>query len=321
MYIHIKLAMFAGLSAMGPALCVPKQDLMSSTETAGDATTTSASTSEVTGMSTTAVPPTPTTTIPPTSTTAMETTSTTTADEDSSTSLSVDTTTTDGSMTGMTSNSTPFCGDSNVDEGEECDDGSDDYGDNCNFCFYDRYVFITESEYCGDMSPYDADECGESELTGVAGGDMLCNGISKPPYADRDGYTYRAWLSNDFESSPYKRFNAREEEFEGRYILLDDSVVAYGWTSLTSKDLVNGILVTNSQTPLISPRVWTGTAQNGTGTLDGNCDNWAGNDEGSHTAYYGEAAEVSGGRWTYNMSTQNCGLGAHIYCFQDPEAP
>ncbi len=106
MYIHTKLAMFAGLSAMGPALCVAKQDLTSSTETAGDTTTTSASTAEETGVPTTAPP----------------TTSTTTVDEDSSTGLSADTILTVGDTTATTSGPpTPVCGDGNVEVPEKCD--------------------------------------------------------------------------------------------------------------------------------------------------------------------------------------------------------
>ena len=86
------------------------------------------------------------TTLPPTSTTNTTNTTNTTTTTDATESDTADTTTT----TTTTGEPDPFCGDGNVDDGEECDDGNSEDGDGC--------TAECKDNVCGDGIVYEGTE-------------------------------------------------------------------------------------------------------------------------------------------------------------------
>jgi uncharacterized repeat protein (TIGR01451 family) len=68
----------------------------------------------------------------------------------------------------------PVCGDGNLDDGEECDDGGNngiecipDYGSSCNYCSSGCQIVELTGSYCGDGNLDDIEECDDGENNGI----------------------------------------------------------------------------------------------------------------------------------------------------------
>ncbi len=208
-----------------------------------------------------------------------------------------------------------ICGDSLVQIGkEECDDGNDvDTGDGCpNSCFFDRHVFLTSQLYCGNLNLFNDGGCDgealEGMLSGVARGDARCNKLQTP----KSGFTYRAWLS-DGAASPVSRFTAKTEMFSGRYVLLNETLVANGWLGLVS-GAIAPISRTDKGVSLVKASVWTNTKSDGNPTAGEHCGNWSVSDVGK-TADYG-AIEGAGATWSLTGKSA-CSFPLRLYCIED----
>lgn len=114
-------------------------------------------------------------------------TSTSSSTGDTSSSSTGEETTGDstGDSTGDTSSSSggdPFCGDGNVDEGEECDDGNAQTKDGCVECSLaycgDGFVFVNTEE-CDDGNGSNADGCVEGCKVAKCGDGFVEDGVEE----------------------------------------------------------------------------------------------------------------------------------------------
>lgn len=210
------------------------------------------------------------------------------------------------------------CGDGIVQTGEEeCDDGNQtDVGDGCpNSCFLDRRVFLTSKIYCGNMNGYAETACNgdalDDGIVGVARGDARCNEL----LTAREGFTFKAWLSDAMLSSPFARFKASTDGFGGRYILVNKSTaVANGWAGFV-KGATVAINITEAGVPPPNPgRVWTNTTAEGKLSTGAHCVGWT-KTEGQ--AGNGKTDGV-GDAWTDNPAAYECLSPGRLYCFEDP---
>ncbi len=223
-------------------------------------------------------------------------TSTTTVDPDTS---SADTSTTDTS-TGPA----PFCGDGIVQPGsplfEECDDSFSDAG-NCNLlCKRDRVVFVAS------MPLFKA-----GGLQGIKGADNYC--VSRAGMAGLPQFLlFKAFLSDSQHDAGTRLFNG-----EGRYVLVDGTVVADDWVSFITKPLQHPIELTEKG-EVLHVSVWTGT-EYGTGKLvpgANNCDDWTSEDL-AKTGYFGWSDEVDA-LWVYSniLNPTYCIDERSVYCIE-----
>ena len=88
----------------------------------------------------------------------------------------------------------PYCGDGNLDPGEECDDGNNVDGDGCSAnCTYEPYCgdgFLDPGEECDDGNNVDGDGCSATcTIEEVGGGDGCTPGYWKQPH-HFDSWTY-----------------------------------------------------------------------------------------------------------------------------------
>lgn len=206
------------------------------------------------------------------------------------------------------------CGNSVIEENEECDDGNLIDEDICsNECILPRIVFLS-SEYIG--------------LPDFGGIDIADDFCQNEAQKFNISGTFKAWLSDDNpDNDPIFRLNSTN--FKGWYILpsIDDDLelpVAKGWNGLI-EDLVNPINVTSAGVKDFSNvSVWTNTNNNGyRNDNTTTCTNWTQLDEAKMTQV-GSPKEVDG-KWTA-YSTVTCSGpfpaphppsgGAKIYCFQ-----
>lgn len=226
------------------------------------------------------------------------TTTTSSSSGDTSTSSTVDST--DDSSTGPDA----VCGDGVVQPGpplfEECDDSFDDSGD-CNLlCKRNRVVFIA-SEPAWNAG----------DLMGLEGADNYC--VSRAGQAGLpQAIKFKAFLSDSQTDVVDRMFHG-----EGRYVLVDGTVVADDWTALLTEPLQHPINVTELGEELING-VWTGT-EYGTGKLvpgADNCEDWTSNSP-TKLAYYGFSDSVESD-WVYAIGTNpnSCLSGFSIYCIE-----
>jgi cysteine-rich repeat protein len=209
------------------------------------------------------------------------------------------------------------CGDGIAQAGEECDDGNEkDMGDDCpNSCFLDRRVFLTSKIYCGNMNGFAEAACNgdplNDDVTGVARGDARCNAAKTA----RDGFTFRAWLS-DGQNSPGSRFKASTEGFAGRYVLLNGTiVVAGGWTDLVDGSFVPITIMENGM-PFTPAVVWTNTKADGLPNNGGHCAGW----QSTVDVQAGYGKNVGMGKtWSDSGMLADCLNPGRIYCFEDPK--
>ncbi|MBZ9571930.1 DUF11 domain-containing protein [Patescibacteria group bacterium] len=87
----------------------------------------------------------------------------------------------------------PYCGDGNVDESEECDDGANngleclpEYGSTCNYCSTDCQTVELQGPYCGDGNLDDGEECddGNNEDGDDCSANCLTEEVSEPICGD-----------------------------------------------------------------------------------------------------------------------------------------
>jgi hypothetical protein len=166
-----------------------------------------------------------------------------------------------------------------------------------------KTVFVTSTMYKGGA------------LGGLAGADAKCQ--ARATAAGLIG-TYKAWLS-DFTGSPATRF----PQDVGPYMLVNGSIVANNWGSLTSGSLrhalditeLGGAAPTTTSTICTGSVVWTDTDING--NLENSsetCGDWS--DTNGQSAAWGLATAQD--TWTSfcNGGDGACNTLAPLYCFQ-----
>lgn len=220
----------------------------------------------------------------------------------STSSTSNPSTTTITASTGSTGSSTD-CGNGQLDDGEECDDGAQEPDDGCSStCTKEfRRVFVTSQFWSG-------------ALGGVEGADQKCQGAADAAGLPGD---YKAWISTADES-PSKRFIQSTVP----YRQINGVEVAHDWNELVGGTLQNGIIVSELNGPAgkgshtcmpveIAP-VWTGTRETGT-MVPGDyfCSQWNGT-VGSGMA---GRAGATNSQWTQDCIT-TCQDQAALYCVE-----
>ena len=136
------------------------------------------------------------------------------------------------------------CGDGIIEGNEECDGESD-----CNeHCYLDRYIFLTEKSYQGNLG-------------GIGMADNACTTESKE-FGNTDQTRFRAIIGTD-ESSPIKRL----KKHKGRIVTLRGKVVAEeGLEDLFDGSLLSPINETPFETD-INDYVFTGINQSPSGGI------------------------------------------------------
>ncbi len=199
------------------------------------------------------------------------------------------------------------CGDGAVQdaEGEKCDDGTPDNDDLCVACqeVPRRYVFVTSTTYDGKRGS-------------TISVDGLCASIAGPNDIGAPGASWTAWLSDNGSA-----FTARytNQTFDGWYVLPTDppTLVAKGWTGLTSGVLMSAIQVTETGGPPPPPATaWTSTDVTGAAnTLTDHCSKWNSNMKvNSGRLGSTDATDVA---WTDNGMTAPCDAKHHFYCVEN----
>lgn len=197
-----------------------------------------------------------------------------------------------------------YCGDGEIQPGpplfEECDDGFNDASD-CNaLCKRDRVVFVAS------LPGWNA-----GDLLGLKGADNYC--VSRAGQAGLpQAIKFKAFLSDSQHDVVDRLFHA-----EGRYVLVDGTVVADNWDALLTEPLQHPINTTELGEELING-VWTGT-EYGTGKLvpgATNCEDWTSNSP-SKVAYFGDSNSVDS-EWVYANGTNpnSCLSAFSIYCIE-----
>lgn len=220
------------------------------------------------------------------------------------TEATLSTTSTTGAPTTMSTTGTGdgVCGDGQLDEGEECDDGGAEEGcsDSCTKEF--RRVFVTSMVFTGNLG-------------GLAGADQKCQDAAKQ--AGLPG-VYKAWLSSSTESpSDPQRFVHSTVPYQQ----VDGTVVANDWDDLIDSNLMAGIVVSELNGPAgkglhscvpIEIPVWTNTSELGAAVFsDKHCGTW---ESSSGTAMVGRAGDTTF-QWTVACEV-NCSDEAGLYCFE-----
>jgi len=193
------------------------------------------------------------------------------------------------------------CGDGFVHQGvEECD-GEQDCGPTC---YLDRYVFVTELVFRGDMNP------GLGDKTGLERADWMCK-IHAEAAKLHLGKDFRAWISDD-TSSPATRFY----KSPGRYVMPDGTVFVQSWDALVNLQIENALFMTEHGDEPSPGGSWTNTLPDGTPrTLTDHCLGWTSkgiNDDGR----VGGLTLVDA-QWTdLEDFTPPCDIENHLYCFE-----
>ena len=255
---------------------------------------------------------------------------------DSAMSASADADTTSDPDTGdETTSGGPYCGDGNVDPGEECDLG---YVGNANdaYCLYDctratcgdGYVFAGTEE-CDDANGDPADGCAAcgrtrkvfvtsetyqgAQFMGLVGADQRCRSLAAQ--ADLPNFaTYVAWLSDSRTAARDRMVHGK-----GRYELINGLLVANDWADLTDGELLIPINVTE-KSETSETAVWTGTQPDGSiAPGSDHCADWTAQ-ELENSGYSG-STQTADAQWTLVDSPVNpgdCGELSALYCFEQP---
>lgn len=184
---------------------------------------------------------------------------------------------------------------------------NDDSGETGN-----KRVFVTSTTYSGQIVAVN-----DPAAVGIDAGDSECQRL-----ADAAGLpgTYLAWLS-DSESNPDQDFTRTS----GEYRLVDDTVIAYGWSDLTDGQLEAPISLDEygqpaPQSDLICASnahwVLTGTSNRGEwATSLEDCEGWTAN-VGPGTWGRNDRAEFWSESCSGGGATDPCGKQAPIFCFE-----
>ena len=150
-------------------------------------------------------------------------------------------------------------------------------------------VFVTGRRYKGN-------------LRGLAGADRKCQ--RRAEAAGLSG-TWTAWVSDSTE-------NAIDRIPDGQYQLLNGTQVADDKAGLTG-GLLNAAINLNEFGETQPGFVWTGTAPDGTGTLN-TCNNWTDNSSG-YSGDRGVTSEINDGWTNLEGATTVCSDRNRLYCF------
>ena len=150
-------------------------------------------------------------------------------------------------------------------------------------------VFVTGRRYRGN-------------LRGLAGADRKCQ--RRAEAAGLSG-TWTAWVSDSTE-------NAIDRIPDGQYQLLNGTQVADDKAGLTG-GLLNAAINLNEFGETQPGFVWTGTAPDGTGTLN-TCNNWTDNSSG-YSGDRGVTSEINDGWTNLEGATTVCSDRNRLYCF------
>jgi hypothetical protein len=140
---------------------------------------------------------------------------------------------------------------------------------------------------------------------GLAGADTVCTNAAAA--AGLSG-SWTAWLS---DSST----DARDRIADTEYRLLNGTLVASSLADLTDETLTAPINQDENGVTLDPKNTWTGTAPDGTATVD-HCSDWTDDTAGS-SATVGDATQTGVG-WTALASTNPCDFQRGLYCFSGP---
>ena len=190
------------------------------------------------------------------------------------------------------------CGNSIVEDLEDCDDGNADPDDGCSDCGRDRTVFVSSKEYQGGI------------LMGLYGADQLCRGHAAMAGLP-DPVKYMAWLSDSQTSVRDRMFHGR-----GRYVLVNGLVVAHSWSALLQGPLQNPINV-NELSQTYDYGAWTSTNPDGTTAAGVNhCVDWT-SSGADQKSFVGFTSAVNAD-WTLAevVGPSGCGLEFALYCFE-----
>lgn len=223
--------------------------------------------------------------------------STSSGTEDSPESESTDAVDTTGTSTGPA----PFCGDGTLDTGEECDDGNLAGDDGCNaLCKRDRRVFVSSQP--GFIA---------GQLQGLKGADNYC--VSRAGQAGLPEFLkYRAFLSDSKTDAVDRLFAG-----EGRYVLMDGTVVAENWQTLLTGPLQHPIELTELG-EVSHVGVWTGTRHGDGRAVSGSahCDDWTSEDPDKQASFgFSDEVDVN---WTQSQffNPTSCLSKYAIYCIE-----
>ncbi|MCA9690274.1 MAG: DUF4215 domain-containing protein [Nannocystaceae bacterium] len=221
----------------------------------------------------------------------------------------------------------PYCGDGNVDPGEECDDAnthSDDVCVACNLAYCGDGHTFTGVEECDDANDDSEDGCDldcvrdrvifvtfepfPADLGGLDGADHICQAAAADAGLEHAD-SFRAWIASK-DGSP----DTRMHKSTGRYVLVTGLPVAQSWDDLTDGTLENPINVTELGT-LSENGVFTNTTPQGTLHPEPfDCDGWT-SVSGDLLYRFGISA-VTDERWVdYDMFGPDVCLGeSRLYC-------
>ncbi|OGH14566.1 MAG: hypothetical protein A3H50_01410 [Candidatus Levybacteria bacterium RIFCSPLOWO2_02_FULL_37_10] len=155
-----------------------------------------------------------------------------------------------------------------------------------------KRVFITSTIYNGNLG-------------GLAGADVKCQ---ERVTAAGLGGSWKAWLSDDSISA-----GSRLTHNSGSYELINGSKIADSWEDLTDFSLDAPINISELNTTVNNPWVWTNTFGDGTIRQINNssCINWSSTSSGGST---GDSSRTDGG-WS-DFGAIVCSSSRPLYCFE-----
>ncbi len=208
---------------------------------------------------------------------------------------------------------------------EECDEGANnsEHSACTGECLFN---------VCGDGNRHDGVE--ECDL-GDANHDSACGGCTKSctfgPYCgdnNTDAPRFRAWISAvglDEYGVPlalveeHKTVEGRlNSDYTGSYVTRDGTVVAEGWSGLTSGQLLAPITATTEPDQhMYDASVWTNTRPDGFINQSYlSCQDWT-SAEGGFGGGVGDSGSVTS--WTFiasNQGVKSCQFTRHLYCIE-----